>query len=91
MARLPELLKFARKHRLKIATIADLIEYRRTREKLIERLEVVKLPTDYGAFDLYLYRSKIDGQHHLALVHGDVSGKRNVLGLGPDSSPRSDQ
>ena len=79
MARLPELLKFARKHRLKIATIADLIEYRRTREKLIERLEVVKLPTDYGAFDLYLYRSKIDGQHHLALVHGEVSGKRNVL------------
>jgi 3,4-dihydroxy 2-butanone 4-phosphate synthase/GTP cyclohydrolase II len=79
MARLPELLKFARKHRLKIATIADLIEYRRTREKLIERLEVVKMPTDYGAFDLYLYRSKIDGQHHLALVHGDVSGKRNVL------------
>ena len=79
MARLPELVKFARKHRLKICTIADLIQYRRTREKLVERVEVVKLPTDYGDFDLYLYRSKLDGQHHLALVCGEVAGKRNVL------------
>src|SRR5258705_6667316 len=51
MARLPELVKFAKRHRLKICTIADLIEFRRTREKLIERIEVVKLPTDYGEFD----------------------------------------
>ena len=79
MARLPELLKFARKHRLKIATIADLIEYRRTREKLVERVEVVKMPTDYGDFDLALYRSKLDGQHHLALIKGDVAGQKNVL------------
>jgi 3,4-dihydroxy 2-butanone 4-phosphate synthase/GTP cyclohydrolase II len=79
MARLPELLKFARKHRLKIATIADLIEYRRTREKLVERIEVVKMPTDYGDFDLALYRSKLDGQHHLALIKGDVAGQKNVL------------
>jgi 3,4-dihydroxy 2-butanone 4-phosphate synthase / GTP cyclohydrolase II len=79
MARLPQLLKFARKHRLKIGTIADLIEYRRTREKLVEHVEVVKLPTDYGDFDLHLYRSKIDGQHHLALVHGDVAGRNKVL------------
>jgi 3,4-dihydroxy 2-butanone 4-phosphate synthase / GTP cyclohydrolase II len=79
MARLPQLLKFARKHRLKICTIADLIEYRRTREKLVEHVEVVKLPTDYGDFDLHLYRSKIDGQHHLALVHGDVAGRQKVL------------
>src|SRR5881409_2308825 len=79
MARLPELIKFAKKHRLKICTIADLIHFRRTREKLIERMEVVKMPTEYGEFDLYLYRSKIDGQHHLALVCGDVSGKENVL------------
>src|SRR5437867_9139825 len=75
MARLPQLIKFAKKHRLKICTIADLIHFRRTREKLIERMEVVKMPTEYGEFDLYLYRSKIDGQHHLALVCGDVSGK----------------
>ena len=79
MARLPQLLKFARKHRLKICTIANLIEYRRTREKLIEHIEVVKLPTDYGDFDLHLYRSKIDGQHHLALVHGPVAGRQKVL------------
>src|SRR3954470_16740807 len=56
MARLPQLLKFAKKHRLKIATIEDLIEFRRTREKLIESIEVVKMPTDYGEFDLHLYR-----------------------------------
>ena len=79
MARLPQLLRFARRHRLKICTMADLIQYRRTREKLVERIEAVKLPTDYGEFDLHLYRSRLDGQHHLALVHGDVSGKPKVL------------
>jgi len=79
MARLPELLKFAKKRRLKIGTIADLIHFRRTREKLVEHIESVKMPTDYGNFDLHLYRSKLDGQHHLALVHGKVSGQRNVL------------
>src|SRR5712672_332725 len=60
MARLPNLIKFAKKHRLKICTIADLIKFRRTREKLVERIEVVKMPTEYGDFDLHLYRSKID-------------------------------
>jgi len=79
MARLSQLLKFAKKHRLKICTIADLIEFRRTREKLVERVETVKMPTDYGDFDLHLYRSKIDGQHHLALVHGNVAGQKQVL------------
>ena len=79
MARLPELVDFANKYGLKICTIEALIKYRRTREKLVERMEVVKMPTEYGDFDLYLYRSKLDGQHHLALVKGDVAGKRNVL------------
>jgi 3,4-dihydroxy 2-butanone 4-phosphate synthase/GTP cyclohydrolase II len=79
MARLSALQKFAKKHRLKICTIADLIEYRRTREKLVEREEVVKMPTDYGEFELHLYRSRVDGQHHLALVRGDVAGQKNVL------------
>src|SRR5580698_594481 len=79
MARLPQLLKFARKHKLKICTIEDLIHFRRTREKLVERVETVNMPTDYGDFDLHLYRSKIDGQHHLALVRGDVAGQKNVL------------
>jgi len=79
MARLPELLKFGKKHRLKICTIADLIQFRRTREKLVERVEVVQMPTEYGDFDLHLYRSKIDLQHHLAVVCGEVAGKPNVL------------
>lgn len=79
MARLPELRKFARKHRLKICSIEELIKFRRTREKLVEHIEVVKMPTDYGDFDLHLYRSNLDGQHHLALVKGEVAGKKNVL------------
>jgi 3,4-dihydroxy 2-butanone 4-phosphate synthase / GTP cyclohydrolase II len=79
MARLPALQKFAQKHHLKLCTTADLIEYRRTREKLVEHVETVKMPTDYGEFDLHLYRSKTDGQYHLALVRGDVAGKKSVL------------
>src|SRR6266850_870749 len=79
MARLPELMDFAHCHGLKICTIEELIKYRRTREKLVERLEVVRMPTDYGDFDLHLYRSKVDGEHHLALVRGEVAGKKNVL------------
>src|SRR5271156_4786775 len=62
MARLPELRRFARKHKLKICTIEELIHYRRTREKLVERIETVKMPTAYGDFDLHLYRSNLDGQ-----------------------------
>jgi 3,4-dihydroxy 2-butanone 4-phosphate synthase / GTP cyclohydrolase II len=79
MARLPELLKFARKHKLKICTIEALIKFRRAKERLVERVEAVQMPTDYGDFQLYLYRSTLDGQHHLALVKGDISGKKNVL------------
>jgi 3,4-dihydroxy 2-butanone 4-phosphate synthase/GTP cyclohydrolase II len=79
MARLPELMKFARKHKVRIGTIEELIKYRRAREKLVQRMEVIKLPTDFGDFNLYLYRSVLDGQHHLALVKGEVSGKANVL------------
>jgi 3,4-dihydroxy 2-butanone 4-phosphate synthase/GTP cyclohydrolase II len=79
MARLPALIKFARRHKLKLCTIADLIEYRRTREKLVEKVETIKMPTDYGDFDLHLYRSKLDGQHHLALVRGDITKKDKVL------------
>ncbi len=79
MARLPELVKFARKHRLRICTIEALIKHRRTREKLVERVEVVKMPTEYGDFNLHLYRSNLDGQNHLALVKGDVAGKKGVL------------
>src|SRR5881409_1588014 len=79
MARLPDLVKFARRHKLKLATIEDLIKYRRTREKLVQRIETVRLPTEYGEFDLHLYRSTTDGQHHLALAMGEVIGKPGVL------------
>lgn len=79
MARLPQLIKFGKKHKFKICTIEELIKYRRTSEKLVERVEVVKMPTDYGDFDLHLYRSQTDGQNHVALVKGDVTGKKNVL------------
>jgi len=79
MARLGELQRFACRHKLKICTIAELIHYRRTREKLVERIEVVKLPTAHGDFNLHLYRSHTDGQHHIALVKGQVEGKKNVL------------
>lgn len=79
MARLLQLMKFSKKHKLKLCTIEELIKYRRQREKLVQKIEVVKLPTDYGDFDLHLYRSTTDGQHHLALVKGEVTGKANVL------------
>ncbi|HUS37404.1 MAG TPA: bifunctional 3,4-dihydroxy-2-butanone-4-phosphate synthase/GTP cyclohydrolase II [Verrucomicrobiae bacterium] len=79
MARLPELKKFAKKHKIKLGTIEDLIKFRRSREKLIERIETILMPTDYGDFQLHLYRSQLDGQHHLALVKGEVAKKENVL------------
>ena len=79
MARLPDLLKFKKKHKLKLCTILDLIEYRRRREKLIELEQRVQLPTDYGTFDLLLYRATMNQEHHLALVKGNVADGKPVL------------
>src|ERR1700716_4267007 len=79
MARLPELMDFRKKHGLRICTIQSLIAHRRVREKLVELEQIVKLPTDYGDFDLHLYRSKLDGAHHLALVKGKISKTRPTL------------
>lgn len=79
MARLPDLMKFRAKHKLKMCSIRDLIAYRRRREKLVEREQCVRLPTEYGDFDLYLYRSLTDGEHHLALVLGKINPKDSVL------------
>jgi 3,4-dihydroxy 2-butanone 4-phosphate synthase / GTP cyclohydrolase II len=79
MARLPELMELKKKHRLRICTIQSLIAYRRVREKLVEREQIVALPTDYGTFDLHLYRSKLDGAHHLALVKGKISSDEPTL------------
>ncbi len=79
MARLPDLIAFGREHGLKICTITDLIAYRRSIEKLVIREQVVHMPTEHGDFQLYLYQSALDGQHHLALVKGDVSGDEPIL------------
>ena len=77
--RLPELMEFKKRHRLRICTIQDLIAYRRRAERLVECEQVIKMPTDYGDFDLHLYRSLIDGVHHIALVKGEISPKKSTL------------
>lgn len=70
MARVPELEKFAEQHGLKMASIADLVEYRRRRERIIERVAAARMPTSHGEFDSYTYRSKVDGRVHVALTLG---------------------
>lgn len=80
MARLPQLLEFAKRHGLKIGTIENLIAYRRSQEKLIERIERIQMPTDYGNFDLVVYASKLNPEeHHLALVKGEIRPEDPVL------------
>jgi 3,4-dihydroxy 2-butanone 4-phosphate synthase/GTP cyclohydrolase II len=79
MARLPELRAFAKEHQLKMLSIADLIAYRRYRERLIELLEEVELPTAYGQFKLRLYRSSPDGLDHLALIKGNLAAEEAPL------------
>lgn len=79
MARVPKLYEIARTFNLRLITVKDLIEYRRRTEKLIEKITVVDFPTRYGHFKLHLYRSQIDEHHHLAVVKGEVDGKKDVL------------
>jgi 3,4-dihydroxy 2-butanone 4-phosphate synthase / GTP cyclohydrolase II len=79
MARVPDLIEFCAKHGLKLVTIADLIEYRRRHEKLIEREVSVRMPTVYGEFTATLFRETLTGKQHVALVKGDVDGAEDVL------------
>ena len=79
MARLPELEEFAAAHNLVMLSIADLVAYRRQREKLIKRISEARIPTDDGDFTCYAYQSVLDGTEHLAFVKGDVAGQDNVL------------
>lgn len=79
MARVPHLLEFVKKHNLKIITIKDLIRYRRRTEKLVELVESINLPTDFGDFRAIGYRSLLDNQEHLALVKGIVANDEPVL------------
>ena len=72
MARVPDLVPYARKHGLKIVTVAELIKYRHRNEKLIRRAATVNMPTRYGDFKAVGYESTLDGGHHVALVKGDV-------------------
>ncbi len=74
MARMPELMKFAARHKLKICTIEDLIKYRGKKETLIKKIAETDLPTPLGDFRLHAYRSEIDDFQHLALVKGDITG-----------------
>ncbi|WP_297454103.1 bifunctional 3,4-dihydroxy-2-butanone-4-phosphate synthase/GTP cyclohydrolase II [Persephonella sp.] len=79
MARLPDLMKFAKKHNLKIITIADLVKYRLKREKLVSREAEAYLPTKFGTFKIYAYKSKVDGSEHVALVMGEINPDEPVL------------
>jgi 3,4-dihydroxy 2-butanone 4-phosphate synthase/GTP cyclohydrolase II len=79
MARVPDLVLFCRRHGLKLVTVADIIEYRRRTEKLVDRWTSVRLPTPYGEFTAVAFRETLTGKHHLALVCGDVDGAEDVL------------
>jgi 3,4-dihydroxy 2-butanone 4-phosphate synthase/GTP cyclohydrolase II len=79
MARVPDLIPYCADHGLKMITVADLIEYRRRHEKLVERTTSVRLPTAYGEFTAIAFRERLTGKHHLALVKGEVNGAHDVL------------
>ncbi len=79
MARKEDLLAFAKEHNLKVGTISALKEYRKTHEKLIERVASAKLPTKYGEFQIHGYVNRLNGEHHVALTMGDVADGKPVL------------
>ncbi len=79
MARLPELMKFAERHKLPIVTIADLIRHRRRHEKLVRRVAEATLPTEFGQFQAYVFESVLDNEQHMALVYGDIENVPSLL------------
>src|SRR5579862_9905109 len=79
MARVDDLVPYCDRHGLRMITVADLVEYRRRHEKLVERGATVRLPTDYGEFTAVAFRETLTGKVHVALVRGDVAGVENVL------------
>ena len=79
MARVPDLMKFAKRHKLPVITIADLIRYRMRTEGLVRRVATASLPTVHGAFTLAAYESVIDGETHIALVRGDIGDGERVM------------
>jgi 3,4-dihydroxy 2-butanone 4-phosphate synthase / GTP cyclohydrolase II len=79
MARIDDLVPYCERHGLKMITVAELVEYRRRHEKLVERGAAVRLPTEFGEFRAVAFREKLTGKTHVALVKGDVDGAANVL------------
>ena len=79
MARVPELVKFAKKHDLLIITIADLIQYRMRNERLVKRIAHAAMPTEHGAFRIFAYGNQLDSETHVALVRGDIGEGKDVL------------
>ena len=79
MARVPDLIPYCERHGLKLITVADLIEYRRRHEQLVERMTTVTMQTAYGDFTAVAFRETLTGKHHVALVKGQVEGAENVL------------
>lgn len=79
MMRTPKLMEFADKHGLKIITVKSLIEYRKKTECFVEKIAEADLPSEYGHFRIHAYESKLDGKCHLAIMKGDVRGKKDVL------------
>lgn len=79
MARLPELLKIAKKYNLKIISIGDLIQYRLRTDKLVERMVDANLPSRFGNFKIIMYKSRVDAKEHIALVKGKIDSKKPVL------------
>jgi 3,4-dihydroxy 2-butanone 4-phosphate synthase/GTP cyclohydrolase II len=79
MARVPELTKFARKHKLLMITVSDLIQYRMRTEALVRRVAAANLPTEYGQFRVIAYESLIDKETHVAMVKGDIGNGEQVL------------
>jgi 3,4-dihydroxy 2-butanone 4-phosphate synthase/GTP cyclohydrolase II len=79
MARLPELERLASRHGLPLISIADLIRFRRQREKLVRRVTDARMPTEFGEFTCYVYESLLDGEQHVAMVMGAVQGEDDVL------------
>ncbi len=79
MARRPELEAFARRHDLSFISVAQLVEYRLAKERLVHRVADARLPTPYGEFRIIGYRNDVDAAEHVALVYGDVTGRRSVL------------
>src|ERR687885_1702935 len=79
MARVPDLERYCARHGLKMITVADLIAYRRLHDRLVERVVETQLPTEFGDFQVFGYRSLVDDKHHVALVKGEVDGEPDVL------------